>query len=736
VTIFGVPQRRALRAAIGATVAFYLGWIVIDDPVLAVFATLSVIGLLALADFGGDLVKQARAYVLATVVAAALVALGTVVSEHTFASAGLLFVVALCVSLSTVMGRNVATGANGVLLFFLVACAVPAPVSALGARVPGVLLGGAISLIAALVIWPQRPTDRLRAALGDATAALAERIGALGHPSHDETESFAEPVRDALAEAGPEQLAVGERPTLASESDHARMRVGYGLSRAYLLVERLSQRRAPLLGVAEAERALAQDLREVLIASAAALRGDGPAPAVELAADAGRAHRERTDAALVNELRSGAAGDALAVGADRGVLAGEISTSVGGIVTDARVVVGADRFPARAGSISDGLDRRVEGMLDRFATLASSTLSPRSVAFQNALRLAIGLSLARLLGGLLEVEHGFWVLFATLSVLRTNALQTGATAIQAVLGTVIGFAVALPLLLVIGTRGDLYLYVLPAVTVVGLLAGSINLVWGQAGFTVLVSVLFNLVEPIGWEIGIIRIQDVALGAAAGVVLGLAAWPRGATGQLAQSLADAIRASGNLVAATVERRLRPVSPERLSRLRARARATTLRAEGVLTVFLTEGPKNLDEVAMWQQMAVFVHTRWYGAEMLARQPAAPPPPEATHLVDALLERVRELAAAHTAAADAIARRAPPPPVRAPIDVERLDAQSRELAAHPPLEDRWAARGVVDILRTRALIAEITISLIRLRDLVAERIGSSAEPEPAGAVAAATG
>jgi len=89
---------------------------VIDDPVLAVFATLGAIGLLVLADFGGELVVQARAYVFATVIGAALVALGTVVSEDTFAAAGLLFVVALCLSLSTAMGRNVATGANGVLL--------------------------------------------------------------------------------------------------------------------------------------------------------------------------------------------------------------------------------------------------------------------------------------------------------------------------------------------------------------------------------------------------------------------------------------------------------------------------------------------------------------------------------------------------------------------------------------------------------------------------------------------
>lgn len=711
----------------------------IDDPVLAVFATLGAIGLLVLADFGGDLRKQARAYVLATVVGAALVALGTVVSEYTFVAAGLLFVVALGVSLSTAMGRNVATGANGVLLFFLVACAVPVPIDALASRVPGVLLGGLVSLVAALTIWPQRPRDSLRSALADATDALAKRVEHLGRPPHEVPESLAEAVRDALADARPEHLAVGERPTLASERDHAQMRVGYGLNRAHLLFERLSQRPAPPPAVADAERTLAQELRQALDATAAALRGGSSPPAVELPLDAGRAHRERTDAALVQELDAAGATDALAVAADRAVIAGEVCTSVGGIVTDARVVMGADRFPARAGSVSEGLDRRVEGILDRLLTIASSTLSTRSVTLQNSLRLAAGLALALVLGGVFEVQNGFWVLFATLSVVRTSAPTTGATALQAVLGTVIGFAIALPVLLAIGTREDLYLYVLPIAAVGGLLAGSINLVWGQAGFTVLVLVLFNLVDPIGWEIGIIRVEDVALGAAVGVLIGLAAWPRGAAGQLAQSLADAIKASGSLVAATIERRLRPVGPERLSRLRSRARAKTLRAEGVLAVFLTERPKNVEHVATWEQMSVFAHTRWYGAEMLARQSIAPPPPEAANLVDALVKRVQELDADHTAVAAAIARREAPPPVREPIDVERLGPHSRELALMPPMSDPWAARGVVDILRTRALVAEITISLIRLRDGISNAeipLNEPAEPEGAGPVAAATG
>ena len=411
------------------------------------------------------------------------------------------------------------------------------------------------------------------------------------------------------------------------------------------------------------------------------------------------------------------------------MLAGELSNSVSGVVTDARVVVGADRIPARIVSMSGGLQRRVEAVLDRLVTIVLSTFSTGSVVLQNSLRLAIALSLARLLGGLLEVEHSFWVSFATLSVVRTSAIRTGASALQTMLGTLIGFAVGLPLLLALGTRGDLHLYLLPIVILGGLLAGSINVVWGQAGFTVLVSVLFDLVEPIGWEIGLIRIQDVALGVAAGVVLGLAAWPRGAAGQLTRSLAEAIEACGELIAATVKRRLRPVGPEQLSSLRSRARAKALRADGVLNVFRTERPR-AEEIALRDQMSVFVHTRWYGAEMLARQSVAPPPPEAANVVDVLVERVHQLQAAHTAVAAAIARREPPPPVHAPIEVDCLDAQTRELAAHAPLDDPWAARGMVEILRTRALIAEITVSLNRLCDLVAERSGSSAEPERASA------
>ena len=51
-------------------------------------------------------------------------------------------------------------------------------------------------------------------------------------------------------------------------------------------------------------------------------------------------------------------------------------------------------------------------------------LTPRSVCFQGALRLATALATARLLAGVLDLSHGFWVLLTILTLLRASAAET------------------------------------------------------------------------------------------------------------------------------------------------------------------------------------------------------------------------------------------------------------------------------------------------------------------------
>ena len=112
------------------------------------------------------------------------------------------------------------------------------------------------------------------------------------------------------------------------------------------------------------------------------------------------------------------------------------------------------------------------------------------------------------------MQHGFWVVLGTLSVLRTSASATGSTAWRALAGTVVGFVVGAALLVGIGTNPDALWAAFPvAVLVAAYAPGTTPFLVGQAAFTVTIVVLFNLLDPVGWTVGLLRVEDVAIGCA-------------------------------------------------------------------------------------------------------------------------------------------------------------------------------------------------------------------------------
>jgi uncharacterized membrane protein YccC len=138
------------------------------------------------------------------------------------------------------------------------------------------------------------------------------------------------------------------------------------------------------------------------------------------------------------------------------------------------------------------------------------------------------MALAVLVAEVTTVQHGFWIILGTLSVLRSNALGTGSTALWAVFGTVTGFVVDAIVLRALGSHDALLWLVLPVAMLVAAIAPTaVSFTVGQAGFTVFVVVIFNIVEPVGYSVGMVRIEDVAIGAGVSVVVGLLFWPRGA-----------------------------------------------------------------------------------------------------------------------------------------------------------------------------------------------------------------
>ena len=99
----------------------------------------------------------------------------------------------------------------------------------------------------------------------------------------------------------------------------------------------------------------------------------------------------------------------------------------------------------------------------------------------NSLRGAAGLGLAVLAARLTGVQHSFWVVLGALSVLRSNALNTGQDAVRAMIGTVAGFIAGAALLVGIGTSTTLLWFLLPLVVfLAGVAPAVISFAGGQA----------------------------------------------------------------------------------------------------------------------------------------------------------------------------------------------------------------------------------------------------------------
>src|SRR5439155_18892074 len=87
-----------------------------------------------------------------------------------------------------------------------------------------------------------------------------------------------------------------------------------------------------------------------------------------------------------------------------------------------------------------------------------------------------------------------------------------------------------------------------AVLVAAYAPRAISFAAGQAAFTVVLFVLFNIIQPVGWRVGVVRIEDIAIGFAISLGVGLLFWPRGAAALLRRDLAAAYERGVDFVVA--------------------------------------------------------------------------------------------------------------------------------------------------------------------------------------------
>ena len=214
-----------------------------------------------------------------------------------------------------------------------------------------------------------------------------------------------------------------------------------------------------------------------------------------------------------------------------------------------------------------------------------SHLEPHSVWLHNSIRGSAGLAVAVLVASLTGVQHSFWVILGTLSVLRSNALNTGQSVVKGLIGTAIGVLIGAGVLVVIGTNMTLLWFVLPvAVLGAGFAPAAVSFAAGQAAFTVVIVILFNIIQPTGWHVGLLRIEDVAIGFGVSLVVGLLFWPRGAITALRRELAEAYAATALYLRAAVEFGLaHAAGPEVEAQ---RAMAASLRLDDAFRTYLAE------------------------------------------------------------------------------------------------------------------------------------------------------
>ncbi|GAA2589968.1 FUSC family protein [Winogradskya consettensis] len=597
--------RRAARVTLVACLGFYFCRYALSSPAMAPYALFGTIALGMLSQIPGNARQRARTLLAVLPVTWVLITLGTLLSVSNWAAAAGMFVLGFAVTFAGVGGPRLVGLATGMQLLYILPCFPPYDPGVLPERLAGVSLAVVLLAVAEVVLWPGPQPVPYRERLADAVDALAGCLAVIAdHWDGDPRgkERLAALLPDAT-EAGdalrPSRLPVTQRPASAGRRDRA-------LSSASATTRLVLGRAVDLYFTDDTDAvslpAAARLLRETASCASAAgawLRGQGEVPDTDRIAGAlahFRAEREAEDP-------SGVAPERLRLGS----LALSLGEWTKSLVTELRIVA---RAPLRAD---------VQGPYWYASRPAPSlwwhrlreNLTPRSVYFQGALRLAAALAVARLLAGELDLSHGFWVLLTILTVLRTSAAETRSALRPALTGTVIG-SLAAAVLLVYGTDPTLYAIALPLVMFVGNAAGPLlGQGWAQALFTLVITLVFAQLAPTDWHLAEARVLDVAVGALVGVLIGLFAWPRGGSGELHRATANFLAASSAVVHETVAT-LSSMTPPGPALPLAREQERLAEASYALYQSERHAPATLD----WQATLIAGKHAVRGAEALLR------------------------------------------------------------------------------------------------------------------------
>ena len=439
--------RRAARTALVMPALFAFCAQVLHSPVTGTYAAFGAFSMLLLVDFSGPIVQRLRAHAALGVAWLVLVTLGTLAARSVWSAAAATVVIGFVVLFSGVVSSVLAGATTALLLGFVLPVSASAPLSQLPDRLIGVLMATVCATAAASLLWPRTPAHPLAAPAAEACRAAAGqlRADAKHFAGGSDGQTFPHCVRSAQkAETSAQRLrqvfvATPYRPTGLSTGSRALVRLVDELTWLGRILAEAGPAAQTAVPCDPSSCAVREAAATVLDLAADLLEHPGPNAARlrEAADDLRKALNALEDEAVRRlpapaDLADGDAGlDAFIGSLDVSFRAQEIAFAVLQIARNVDTARPADQRswlgpPARPRA---GLADRARWP-QRPASAPAPTWSATRSGCTTACAARSGWASALLLADLTGVQHAFWVVLGTLSVLRSNALNTGQNALR------------------------------------------------------------------------------------------------------------------------------------------------------------------------------------------------------------------------------------------------------------------------------------------------------------------